>query len=45
MDIPAKLLQPVQKRRNIALALPIILGETHQHADPSHSLGLLRARR
>ena len=40
--LPAKLLQPVQECRDVALPLPVILGEAHQHANPQPARGLLR---
>src|SRR5262245_24610028 len=43
--LPAKLVEPVQECRNVALPLPIILGETHQNANPQAAPGLLRPRR
>src|SRR5262245_20869620 len=43
--LPAKLVEPVQECRNVALPLPIILGETHQNANPQAAPGLLRNRR
>src|SRR5262245_46190462 len=43
--LPAKLVEPVQECRNVALPLPIILGETHQNANPQAAPGLLRSRR
>src|SRR5262245_27723500 len=43
--LPAKLVEPVQECRNVALPLPIILGETHQNANPQAAPRLLRPRR
>src|SRR5262245_8385848 len=43
--LPAKLVEPVQECRNVALPLQIILGEAHQNANPQAAPGLLRSRR
>ena len=42
---PAQLLQPLQKRCEADLALRIVRGRIHEHADAPHPLALLRARR
>src|SRR5215813_204783 len=42
---PAQLLQDLPERRYAGLTLWIVRGHVHQHADPAHLLGLLRARR
>src|SRR5262249_36815695 len=42
---PAQLPQPLQERRQTGLAYRIVLCERHEHADASHPLTLLRARR
>ena len=44
-DGPARLLQPLQERRNAVLRIPIVRGSGHEHADPPHPVALLRARR
>jgi hypothetical protein len=45
-DCPARLLQTLQKRGDAALALRIIRGQVHEHADAPHPPRLLlRARR
>src|SRR5262245_20473713 len=42
---PAQLLQPAQKRGDAGSPFWIVRGRGHQHADPPHSLRLLRPRR
>src|SRR5262249_25884595 len=42
---PAQFLQPAQERRDAGSAFRIVRGGAHQHADASHPLRLLRARR
>src|SRR5262249_22020495 len=42
---PAQFLQPAQERRDAGSAFRIVRGGAHQHADASHPLPLLRARR
>src|SRR6516162_3691211 len=42
---PTQVLQRLAERRNARLYLRIALGKAHQHADPPHPVGLLRARR
>ena len=42
---PARFLEALQERREAHLSFRIVRGEVHQHADPPHALGLLRARR
>src|SRR6516165_11624223 len=42
---PAELAQPLAECRNPGLNFRIALGIRHQHADPPHAFGLLRARR
>jgi acyl-CoA reductase-like NAD-dependent aldehyde dehydrogenase len=41
---PAQLLQDLPERPYAGLTLWIVRGHVHQHADPAHLLGLLRAR-
>ena len=43
-DFP-QLLQPLQERRYSGLPFRIVLGQVRKHADATHSLRLLRARR
>src|SRR5262249_32152931 len=42
---PARLLQPLPKGRAALVCLGIVSRLVHKHADPSHALALLRARR
>jgi hypothetical protein len=42
---PAQLLQRLLERRDAGLALRIVRDGVHEHTDPPHLLGLLRARR
>src|SRR5262249_36369530 len=42
---PTQALQRLAERCNARLCLRIALGKAHQHADPPHPVGLLRARR
>src|SRR5262249_8834865 len=42
---PAQLPQDLPERRYAGLTLWIVGGHVHQHADPAHPFGLLRARR
>src|SRR6516165_12039596 len=42
---PTQVLQRLAESRNARLCLRIALGKAHQHADPPHPVGLLRARR
>jgi hypothetical protein len=42
---PTKTSKRFPKCSDEALALPVTLRKSHQHADPSHPLRLLRARR
>src|SRR5262249_32962305 len=42
-DCPTCLLQTLQKNSDAALPLRIVRGQMHEHADPSHPVGLLRA--
>src|SRR5262252_8791584 len=42
---PTQALQRLAERCNARLCLRIALGKAHQHADPPHPAGLLRARR
>jgi len=44
-DGPAELLKSLPERRGAELSLRIVLGVEHQHADPPHTLYLLRPRR
>src|SRR5262249_28524559 len=41
---PAQLLEPLPEGSGAELSFGIVLGVEHQHADPPHVLGLLRAR-
>src|SRR5262245_13748281 len=41
---PTQTLQRLAERRNARLCLRVALGKAHQHADPPHPAGLLRAR-
>ena len=41
-EAPIQLLQPLQERPDAGLKFGIIRGCGQQHADPPHSLGLLR---
>ena len=49
MDIaafgPSTLLEPLPECREAGFCLRIVFSEAHQHANPLHSVGLLRARR
>jgi hypothetical protein len=38
------LLQGLLERREAGLTLRVVRGPVHEHADPPHLLGLLRAR-
>jgi hypothetical protein len=40
---PADLLEPILERRDPSLSFLAVFGKRHQHADPPHALGLLRA--
>src|SRR4029453_13876835 len=42
---PAQLLQGLCERREAGLSFCIVRGHIHEHADTSHPLALLRARR
>src|SRR5262249_28178532 len=42
---PAELLESLAERRDKGLSFRVALGICHQHVDPPHLLGLLRARR
>ena len=42
---PAQVLQPLPKRHDLVLRDRIACSQAHQHADLTHALGLLRARR
>src|SRR5215472_2476331 len=42
---PAQFPQPAQERRDAGSAFRIVRGGAHEHADTSHLVGLLRARR
>src|SRR5262245_2168799 len=42
---PAELPQRSHKRRHAGLNFRVSLGPRHQHTDPPHPIGLLRARR
>src|SRR5262249_14512614 len=42
---PTHVLQRFPERRNAGLSLWIALGKAHQHTDPPHPAGLLRAHR
>src|SRR5262249_33154619 len=42
---PSTLIEPLPECREAGFCLRIVLGEAHQHADPPHSVALLRARR
>src|SRR5262245_23598736 len=42
---PAQFPQPAQERRDAGSAFRIVRGGAHEHADPPHPVGLLRARR
>src|SRR5262249_35460430 len=42
---PAQLLQALQEGREASLAFRTVRARAHEHADPPHALGLLRARR
>src|SRR6516164_8765680 len=44
-DSPTRLLKTLRKRREAGQPLRIVRLHSHQHADASHPLGLLRARR
>ena len=44
-DRPVRLLQPLQERSDAGLIFWIVRGCGQQHADPTHPLALLRARR
>ena len=41
---PPELLESLPERRDAGLCFRVALGKRHQHADPPHPLGLLRAR-
>src|SRR6516165_10098503 len=41
---PSTLLEPLPECREAGPYFRIVLGKAHQHADPPHSVGLLRAR-
>ena len=41
---PPELLESLPERRDPGLSFPVALGKRHQHADPPHPVGLLRAR-
>src|SRR5262249_2844477 len=42
---PSTLLEPLPECREAGLTFRVVLGEAHQHANPPHSVALLRARR
>jgi hypothetical protein len=42
---PSQLLQALLERRQLDLAAWIVRGPVHEHTEPPHPLGLLRARR
>src|SRR5262249_31354276 len=42
---PPKRLESLPECGNKGLSFPVTLGKPHQHTDPPHSVGLLRARR
>jgi hypothetical protein len=42
---PPELLEFVSEGGDEGRSLPVALGKAHQHADPPHPFGLLRARR
>src|SRR5262249_53393546 len=42
---PAQFLQPLPEGRHESPAIRVVLGQIEQHADASHALALLRARR
>ena len=42
---PPKLLESLPECGDEGLSFPVALGKPHQHTDPSHTVGLLRARR
>src|SRR5262245_42112358 len=42
---PSTLLEPLPECREAGPCFRIVLGKAHQHADPPHLVGLLRARR
>jgi len=44
-DRPARLLQPLRKRRDAGLHYRIVRGQRHEHANAPHPLRLLRTRR
>ena len=44
-NCPARLLQPLHEGRDAGLRFRLIGRRVHQHANATHSLGLLRARR
>jgi hypothetical protein len=45
VGFPAELLESLPERRSTKLPLLIIFRVKHQHADPTHLVGSLRARR
>src|ERR1039458_6350466 len=42
---PTELVETLPKYRNARTCVRVVLGGRHQHANPPHSLGLLRTRR
>jgi hypothetical protein len=43
--VPAEVLEALPEGRKVGLPDLIVLGESHDHADPPHPIRLLRARR
>src|ERR1035438_6228828 len=43
--VPPELVEPLPKCRNARTCVRVVLGRRHQHANPPHSLGLLRTHR